>query len=146
MSLVKVSMIIDTEDIEAIKKLEHHAEYLLDLDSYPEIKNVSHVEVEELNKKFEPFHIVENKGTELELEDEDLEFLDTVYNSIYDTCKLFTENENLEYDMGYIGYIADTMASELAERGNTVKYPAVVTEENGNQYIEKYLRPDKKIV
>ena len=48
MHQVKVTMIMDIEkleDLEAIKKLEHHAEYLLDLDNYPEIKNVHDVHV-----------------------------------------------------------------------------------------------------
>ena len=52
---IKLSMIIDVEnkdDIEALKILEHHVEYLLDLDSWKEIKSVHDVKVEEvkLNK------------------------------------------------------------------------------------------------
>lgn len=49
MAKVKVVMFFDIpneEDIEEIKKLEHHADYLLDLDSYPEISSVYGVTVE----------------------------------------------------------------------------------------------------
>lgn len=36
------------DSLEEIKKLEHHAEYLLDLENYPEIKSVSDVKVVEV--------------------------------------------------------------------------------------------------
>lgn len=38
---------VNEEDIEEIKKLEHHIEYLLNLEEYPEIKNIYNVKVEE---------------------------------------------------------------------------------------------------
>ena len=51
MKTVKVTMYFEIADdenaMEEIKKLEHHAERLLDLDSYPEIKSVYGVKVEE---------------------------------------------------------------------------------------------------
>ena len=37
---------IDEKDFEEMKKLEHHIENLLDLDSYPEIKSVFGVKIE----------------------------------------------------------------------------------------------------
>lgn len=50
MKKVKVTMYFEVEDdaIEEMKKLEHHADYLLNLDEYPEIKSVYGVEVEEI--------------------------------------------------------------------------------------------------
>lgn len=47
MAVVKIEMYLEVDDnaIDEIKKLEHHAEYLLDLDSYPEIKSVYGVKV-----------------------------------------------------------------------------------------------------
>lgn len=42
---VIVSMEIDDSAIESVKKIEHHAESLLDLDSWPEIKSVFGVKV-----------------------------------------------------------------------------------------------------
>ena len=34
------------KDFEKLKELEHHIEYLMDLESWPEIKNVSNVKLE----------------------------------------------------------------------------------------------------
>ena len=52
MATVKVEMYLDIEDeedaMEEMKKLEHHAERLLDLDSYPEIHSVYGVTVTEI--------------------------------------------------------------------------------------------------
>lgn len=39
---------VEENKVDEIKKLEHHAEYLLDLDNYPEIKAVSDVTVSEV--------------------------------------------------------------------------------------------------
>ena len=48
---VKVQMNLEIEDdfLDEIKKIEHHAEYLLDLESYPEILTVYGVKVEVIN-------------------------------------------------------------------------------------------------
>ena len=47
MAKVKIEMYLEIEDdfLDDIKKIEHHAEYLLDLESYPEIKSVYDVRV-----------------------------------------------------------------------------------------------------
>ena len=52
MKKVKITMYFDVEEngMEEIKKLEHHAEYLLSLDEYPEIKSVYGVRVEEVEE------------------------------------------------------------------------------------------------
>jgi hypothetical protein len=49
MANVKVTMYFEVNEnsIEEIKKLEHHAEYLLNLEEYPEIESVYGVKVEE---------------------------------------------------------------------------------------------------
>lgn len=49
MKKVKVVMYLEVEEnkIEEIKKLEHHVDYLLNLEEYPEIKSVYGVKVEE---------------------------------------------------------------------------------------------------
>ena len=49
--VVEITMQMEIEDnfIDEIKKIEHHADYLLDLDSYPEIKSVFNVKVKEDN-------------------------------------------------------------------------------------------------
>lgn len=53
MKEVKVEMTVvlkNDEDIEAIKKWEHHIDYAIDLNSYPEIDNIHSVKVTEVDK------------------------------------------------------------------------------------------------
>lgn len=52
MKTVKVEMYIDVEDqagIDAIKVWEHHVEYGIDTNSYPEIKSINGVTVSEVS-------------------------------------------------------------------------------------------------
>lgn len=42
---VKVEMYIETDDPDLMKRMEHHIEEFMDLDTYPEIKNVYGVTV-----------------------------------------------------------------------------------------------------
>jgi hypothetical protein len=73
MKQVKVIMYFEVEEsgMEEINKLEHHADYLLNLDEYPEIKSVYGVEVEEAEEKEtetemkqEHYVVLEEWGTE----------------------------------------------------------------------------------
>ena len=50
---LKVEMYLDVEEdsVDEIKKMTHHADYLLDLESYPEIKSVYGVTVKEFKTK-----------------------------------------------------------------------------------------------
>ena len=77
---------------------------------------------------------------EPELSDSQLERIDSVHNRVYDMCKIMTENDALEWDMSYIGEIAEFAAEYLAARGMAIRFPSVVTEESGIQYIEEYYR------
>lgn len=47
--IVKVEMNLEIEDgkLEEIKKIEHHADYFINLDEYPEIKSIFNVKVTE---------------------------------------------------------------------------------------------------
>ena len=51
MKTVKITMYLNIDEtaMDEIKKLEHHAEYLLDLDNHPEIESVYGVTVTEEN-------------------------------------------------------------------------------------------------
>lgn len=47
---VKVTMTVvlnDKADVEEIKKWEHHIDYAIDMDGYPEIDHIENVKVEE---------------------------------------------------------------------------------------------------
>lgn len=53
MPKLKVTMYLDVPnkaDVEEIKKIEHHVDYLLNLDEYPEIESVFDVSIEEVNE------------------------------------------------------------------------------------------------
>ena len=42
---LKMELEVDENAVEELKKLEHHIDYLLDLDNFPEIKTVRNVVV-----------------------------------------------------------------------------------------------------
>lgn len=77
-------------------------------------------------------------GEELELSDAQTERNDEIYNGVFDLCRLMAENPELEWDMSFIGEIADCAASILTGHGIRVRFPAVVTNPDGSQYIEEY--------
>ena len=78
------------------------------------------------------------KEEDLELNDRQIARVDKVHNAVFEMCKVLTENSDLEWDMHYIGDIADYAADTLCMMGNKVHYPAVVTGEDGKQHIEEY--------
>lgn len=67
--------------------------------------------------------------------DAQLERIDSVQNAAYEFCKVLTENDNLEWNMEYIGKIADVASDILVECGFKVRYPAHVMTVDGNEYI-----------
>lgn len=75
---------------------------------------------------------------ELELSDAQAARNDEIYNGVFDLCRLMAENQELEWDMSFIGEIADYAASVLGQHGIRVRFPAVVTNPDGSQYIEEY--------
>ena len=75
---------------------------------------------------------------ELELNDRQIARVDEIHNAVFEMCKILTENHDLEWDMYYIGNIADYAADMLSMDGNRVRYPMVVTEEDGTQHIQEY--------
>lgn len=79
-----------------------------------------------------------------ELSDEQVARNDEIYDAVYEMCKVMCENENLEWDMYYIGEIAELTANLMVTRGEKVRFPSIVTEEDGTQHIEEYYEPDKE--
>lgn len=74
---------------------------------------------------------------EVELNDEQIEAADKVYNAVYDMCKTITGDDDLEWDMSYIGHIADRAIDLLGVNGYPIRYPAVVID-RGHAYIEEF--------
>ncbi|MCD8098032.1 MAG: hypothetical protein LUE31_08365 [Lachnospiraceae bacterium] len=75
---------------------------------------------------------------DLELSNEQSDRVDEVCEAVMDLCKVMCEDPELEWDMQFIGEIADTAAHILTSCGKRVRYPSVVTEADGSQYIEEY--------
>ncbi len=78
------------------------------------------------------------------LSDEQLARCDEIYNVVYEMCKVIAGDEELEWDMYYIGEIAELVANMMVNRGYKVRFPAIVTEEDGSQHIEEYYEPDQE--
>ena len=76
---------------------------------------------------------------ELELSDKQAARNDEIYEGVMELCRLMSENPELEWDMSFLGEIADCAASILARHGIRVHFPAVVTNPDGSQYIEEYI-------
>lgn len=79
-----------------------------------------------------------------ELSDEQSTRCDEIYNAVYEMCKVVAGDEELEWDMYYIGEIAELAANMMVNRGYKVRFPAIVTEEDGSQHIEEYYEPDQE--
>lgn len=80
----------------------------------------------------------EEKTDEVELSDEQSERIDEIDNAVFELCKILSENSELEWDMSFIGEIADYAASVLFDHNIPVRYPSIVTNEDNSQYIEEY--------
>lgn len=52
--------------------------------------------------------------------------------------KPMAEDDDLQWNMEILGELADLAAELLTRHGSRVRYPAVVTEPDGRQYIEEY--------
>ena len=76
---------------------------------------------------------------EQELSDEQAARNDEIYEGVMELCRLMSENPELEWNMGFLGEIADCATSILVRHGIRVHFPAVVTKPDGSQYIEEYL-------
>jgi hypothetical protein len=79
-----------------------------------------------------------------ELSDEQSARCDEIYNAVYEMCKVVAGDENLEWDMYYLGEIAELAANMMVGRGYKVRFPAIVTEEDGSLHIEEYYEPDQE--
>ena len=78
------------------------------------------------------------EGEELELSDAQADRNDEIYEAAFEFCKVLTENPDLEWDMAFLGEIADLAAGIMTEHGHKVRFPSVVTEEDGAQHIDEY--------
>lgn len=79
---------------------------------------------------------------EPEFSNAQLERIDEVENAAFDYIKVLTEQPNMDWDMSLIGEIADMVADFLVGRGYKVRYPAIVDDGDGNEYIVDFHSED----
>ena len=72
---------------------------------------------------------------EAKFSEEQCERIDEVQNAVFELCKVLTEKEDLEWNMEFIGEIADVACDILVDYGFKVRYPVRITEGSGKQYI-----------
>lgn len=80
---------------------------------------------------------------DLELSGAQVERNDEIYNAVYTLCQIMAEDEDLEWDMAFIGEIADYAADLLTQRGIRVRFPSIVTDTDGTQYIEEFFNEEE---
>lgn len=79
---------------------------------------------------------------QVELSDEQVSRCDEVYEAVFEMCRELVEDPDLEWDMAFIGEIADVAADIMTEFGKKIYFPAVATKQDGSQYIEEYYVSD----
>lgn len=79
-----------------------------------------------------------------ELSEDQVARCDEIYNAVYEMCRVVADDEELEWDMYYIGEIAELAADMMVRSGYLVRFPAIVTDEEGMQHIEEYYEPEKE--
>ena len=83
-------------------------------------------------------------GNELEFSKKQLDRIDEIHDAVYRLCQILTEKydgseaKSLDWDMSYIGEIADTACDILVAHGYRVRYPAMITETDGFQWITNW--------
>lgn len=79
---------------------------------------------------------------ELELNEVQVARNDEIYNAVFEVCKVMTENPSLEYDINFIGEIAEYAALTLTRHKKRVHFPSIVTNPDSTQYIEEFYNED----
>lgn len=78
---------------------------------------------------------------DVELNETQLERIDEIYNAVYEMCKVVANDESLEWNMRYIGEIADDVSYILAHCLNKpIYFPAIVYDTNFETHVEDYYR------
>lgn len=101
-------------------------------------------DAEAILEMIKELHEVLDKVLNPELSDEQVARCDEIYNAVYEMCKVVADDEELEWDMHYLGEIAELAANMMVNRGYMVSFPAIVTEDDGSQHIEEYYKPDRE--
>ena len=79
-----------------------------------------------------------NAESATELSSAQIERIEAVHDAVYDLCVTLTEDDDLEYDMEFIGEIADAACEILSDLGYRIRYPAVCHSDSGNDCVTDY--------
>lgn len=72
----------------------------------------------------------------MEFTNEQLARIDEIDNATFEFCKVLTEKEDLEWNMEFIGEIAEATCDILVRKGFKIRFPVHVTELiSGKEYI-----------
>ncbi len=72
----------------------------------------------------------------MEFTDAQIERIDEIDNAVFELCKVLTEKEDLEWNMEFIGEIAEMACDILVRTGFKIRYPAhAVSLFDGMEYI-----------
>lgn len=74
----------------------------------------------------------------MELTNEQIKRQDEIYNGVFELCKIMSENQELEWNMSFIGEIADCAESILTAHGIKVRFPSIVINSDGSAHVEEY--------
>lgn len=76
----------------------------------------------------------------IELSDAHIERLDEIDNAVYDCLRVILQKTEDEYpwSMKDIGEVTDSIVAYLVQNGHRIYRPAIVTEPDGQQYIEEW--------
>ena len=75
-------------------------------------------------------------GDNMELTEKMLQGNDEIDNAVY-ACLCTLSEQNLEWDMEIIGEVTEDIRAALEKRGIKMRWPGVVTNEDGTQYYEE---------
>jgi len=77
---------------------------------------------------------------ELEFTRKQLNRIDEIDEATLQMCRILTQDDNLDWDCGIMGEIAEFAAAQLTRAGFKVSYPTIMMDEDGNeeQVLEYY--------
>lgn len=128
----------DVDDLRDLESLPAQVEIPSEITDIEEISDYLSDVTGFCHKGFDVIDDDDDNFGSVELSNAQVERNDEIYNSVYELCQIMAEDEDLEWDMAFIGEIADYAAELLTQRGIRVRFPSVVTEDDGTRHVEDY--------
>ncbi len=114
------------------------------LDIYPDA-NIVERKLARWAERLEEHEHEKEEKTMMEFSVKQERRIDEIHNAVYELCKVLTEkDDDLVWNMEYIGEIADVACDILVDKGFRIRYPAHVTEKDGTEYITDWHNEDHR--